>query len=48
VLIYEMVTGRAPFEGATTSDVIVSILEREPLPLAQLSPGLAAELGLIR
>ncbi len=38
VVIYEMVTGHPPFEGATTSDVIVSILEREPPPLAQLSP----------
>ncbi|MBA3569746.1 MAG: serine/threonine protein kinase [Pyrinomonadaceae bacterium] len=38
VVIYEMVTGRPPFEGATTSDVIVSILEREPPPLAQPSP----------
>ena len=35
VVIYEMVTSRPPFEGATTSDVIVSILEREPPPLAQ-------------
>jgi eukaryotic-like serine/threonine-protein kinase len=33
VVLYEMVAGRAPFEGETTSDVIVSILEREPLPL---------------
>ena len=44
VMIYEMVTGRPPFEGATTSDVIVSILEREPPPLAQLSPDTPAEL----
>ena len=47
VVLYEMVTGRAPFEGATTSDVIVSILEREPLPLAQLSPEAPAELQRI-
>ena len=33
VLLYEMAAGRAPFEGATNSDVIVSVLEREPLPL---------------
>ncbi|MEK6283160.1 MAG: protein kinase [Acidobacteriota bacterium] len=38
VVLYEMVTGRAPFEGNTTTDTIVSILEREPLPLAQFSP----------
>src|SRR5215470_16430613 len=28
VVIYEMVTGEAPFKGETTSDVIVSILDR--------------------
>src|SRR5712691_3936722 len=28
VVLYEMTTGCVPFEGATTSDVIVSILER--------------------
>ncbi|HXG67063.1 MAG TPA: protein kinase [Blastocatellia bacterium] len=44
VVLYEMITGRAPFAGATTSDVIVSILEREPAPLAQLSPDTPAEL----
>ena len=37
VVIYEMVTGRAPFEGETSSDVIVSILDREPPPMAQFS-----------
>jgi serine/threonine protein kinase len=47
VVIYEMVTGRAPFEGATTSDVIVSILDREPPPLAQASPEAPAELQRI-
>jgi eukaryotic-like serine/threonine-protein kinase len=47
VVIYEMVTARPPFEGATTSDVIVSILEREPAPLAQLSPEAPAELQRI-
>jgi eukaryotic-like serine/threonine-protein kinase len=29
-VLYEMVTGRAPFDGSTTSHVIVSILEKEP------------------
>ena len=47
VVIYEIVTGRPPFEGATTSDLIVSILEREPTPLAQLSPKAPAELQRI-
>ena len=33
VVLYEMLTGSAPFEGPTTSDLIVSVLEREPPPL---------------
>jgi serine/threonine protein kinase/Tfp pilus assembly protein PilF len=43
-VIYEMVAGRVPFEGATTSDVIVSILEREPAPLSRFAPGVPDEL----
>jgi eukaryotic-like serine/threonine-protein kinase len=35
VVLYEMVAGRVPFEGSTSSDMIVSILDREPLPLAR-------------
>src|SRR5438309_4825592 len=33
VVLYEMLTGRQPFKGPTASDVIVSVLEREPPPL---------------
>ena len=35
VVLYEMLCGRAPFEGPTTSDVIVAILDREPSRLSQ-------------
>lgn len=38
VVLYEMLTGRAPFAGATSGDVLVSILDREPPPLARLWP----------
>ncbi len=34
VVLYEMVAGRRPFDGATISDLIVSILERKPAALA--------------
>jgi eukaryotic-like serine/threonine-protein kinase len=47
VVLYEIISGRVPFEGSTTSDVIVSILEREPPPLAQLSPEAPSELQRI-
>jgi len=37
VLMYEMITGRPPFEATTTSDVISQILKEEPPPLARFS-----------
>jgi eukaryotic-like serine/threonine-protein kinase len=33
VVLYEMVAGRAPFEGDTPNHVVVSILDSEPAPL---------------
>src|SRR5215831_17332833 len=36
VVIYEMLTGRPPFEGQTDSDVLGSILEREPASLSSV------------
>src|SRR5215813_3606534 len=38
VVLYEMVTGRVPFEGATPSHVIVAILEKEPRPILAYIP----------
>ncbi len=37
VVIYEMIAGHVPFAGQTNSDVLVSILEREPKSLTSLS-----------
>jgi TolB-like protein/Flp pilus assembly protein TadD len=34
VVLYEMLTGRVPFEGGTTTDVILAIVEKKPPPLA--------------
>src|SRR5262245_2201363 len=36
VMLYEMLAGRRPFEGATTSDVMAAILTKEPEPLEEL------------
>ncbi|MDT4897560.1 MAG: eukaryotic-like serine/threonine-protein kinase [Acidobacteriota bacterium] len=38
-VLYEIVTGHAPFEGATTSHIIVAILEKEPLPMSSYVEG---------
>jgi serine/threonine-protein kinase len=46
-VIYEMVTGRAAFEGETSSDVIAEILKVEPLPPAELAPEVPAEVERI-
>ena len=47
VVLYEMVTGRVPFEGATPSHVIVAILEKEPLPLSAYVPNVPEALEWI-
>jgi eukaryotic-like serine/threonine-protein kinase len=47
VVLYEMATGRVPFEGETATDVILSVVEREPPPLAQYSREVPAELERI-
>jgi eukaryotic-like serine/threonine-protein kinase len=47
VVLFEMVSGRTPFEGSTKTDVIASILKTEPLPLSRLAPGVPAELQRI-
>jgi eukaryotic-like serine/threonine-protein kinase len=36
VLLYEMLTALKPFEGPTTSDIIVSVLERRPQQLSEI------------
>ncbi len=47
VVLYEMLAGRAPFEGATTADVTVSILEREPEALGPPAGEFPAELDWV-
>ncbi|MDT5123658.1 MAG: eukaryotic-like serine/threonine-protein kinase [Acidobacteriota bacterium] len=47
VVFYEMLSGSAPFQGETPTDVTVSILEREPASLATLSEKFPAELDWI-
>lgn len=47
VVIYEMVAGRTPFEGETSTDVIVAITQKEPPPLARFASSVPAELDWI-
>ena len=47
VVIYEMVAGRTPFSGETSTDVIVAITQKEPPPLARFAPSVPAELDWI-
>ena len=47
VVMYEMASGRVPFDGATNTDVVVSVLEREPVPLMGHHPQAPAELDRI-
>jgi Tol biopolymer transport system component len=47
VVLYEMIAGNVPFGGATRSDVIVSILEREPPTLIDAAPEHASALKSI-
>lgn len=47
VVMYEMVTGRTPFEGETSTDVIVAIAQKEPPAIARFAPDVPAELDWI-
>lgn len=47
VVLYELVTGRAPFTAPTTTDLLVAILEREAPPLRSVARGLPLQLEWI-
>jgi serine/threonine protein kinase/Tfp pilus assembly protein PilF len=47
VVMYEMLTGRQPFDGGTPTDVIISIAEREPAPLRMHVPEVPTQLERI-
>ena len=46
-VLYEMITGRRPFEAATKMSTISAILQKEPPPPGSLAPSLPAELEKI-
>jgi eukaryotic-like serine/threonine-protein kinase len=47
VSLYEMVAGRSPFPGASSTDVLAAILDRDPAPLARFDPDVPHELQRI-
>lgn len=44
VVLYEMLTGRVPFDGATTTDVLAAILHLEAAPLSRYLQRVPSEL----
>jgi eukaryotic-like serine/threonine-protein kinase len=46
-VMYEMIAGVSPFDGASTSEIIAAILDRDPLPLGRFSRTLPQELDRI-
>lgn len=47
VVMYELLTGQAPFHGETTADVLAALLRGEPRPLNRFSPKLPTTLQSI-
>jgi serine/threonine-protein kinase len=47
VILYEMITGRVPFEGDTPTEVLSRILQKDSLPLARYAPEAPEELQRI-
>jgi serine/threonine protein kinase len=47
VILYELISGKAPFSGTTTSDLLVSVLERNPPPLSVAIPDISETLEFV-
>lgn len=47
IMLYEMLTGKLPFDGETMTDVLSSIISSEPQPISTLAPHIPRELQRI-
>ncbi len=47
VILYEMLTGRVPLQGATDLETVLLVQKEEPVPPRQLQPGLPRDLETI-
>ncbi len=47
VVLHEMATGRRPFDGASSAELISSILRDTPVPVTELRPDLPADLARV-
>src|SRR5215475_6729577 len=46
-VLYEMATGKMPFDGASSGEICGAILHNEPTPPAELNPQVSAGLGAV-
>ena len=47
IVLYELIAGRPPFTGESSTDVLAAILDKEPLPLLRFADDLPQELQRI-
>jgi serine/threonine-protein kinase len=46
-ILYELLTGRPPFQAATVMDLLAQVVQDEPLPPSRVRPGLPRDLEVI-
>ena len=47
IVLYELLTGRAPFDGVTATDTLIAIMQHDPTPVTQLRPDTSSSLARV-